>query len=466
MLERKIEFADYLMLLAIRYLYLFLTVAMLNGVWYRGYGSYGVDFSIGKELVAGLTYLVIAFLYILIMREGTFRTILVHILFCIYYIPLSCSFSINNLSISYFIASTIYVVLMILFLSGRSKVSEGSLEKRKSTPNFDAIMNSKLIWLVFLAICILYIIYKISYNGFNLNLSLGQDEVYSNRAEYLDYRTNVSGSVTAYATTFLSGIVSFVIPAFLYFSLRRKDFLGVLVSALTLLSQFSVSSGKSGLFFVGIIIYIILCEQFNLLSSFNSLFTKSILLLLLVTLAEYIISGKSVIYWYILRRELYIPSWIGSMYYEYFTNNTALYFSDSVFLLQSVIPNSYDFSSVELISRNYFNGAIPSPNAGLFAEAVMQCGYIGVILFPVLISLLMKSIGKIFDRYGLGFSCLAAAQVAISLTNVPILRTDSILSIFSFAVLMGIGLYLSNKKVTGVRESMVADTGCKTAELE
>lgn len=451
MLERRINFSEYLFLVAIRYLYLYLTVVMLDGLWYQGYGSYGIDFSFEKEILASAIFLIFTLFYTLRMQEGSFSSILAHVLYCIYYIPLNCSFSINNLSLGYFVASTIYSCLLFWFLSGLTKTKIQNVETTQRTKNLDSIINNKLVWLALFVICGLYIAYKLNYNGLEFSLSLSQDDVYSNRADYVDYRSSSSGTLGAYITATLIGIIDFASPVFLYFSLRRRDGFGIAVSIFTLLCQFSVSSSKSNIFFIGILIFIFICERLNLLDRFNALFTRAIFLLMIVTLFEYIVTGNSIIYWYLLRRELYMPSWIGSMYFDFFTNNPALFFSDSTFALQSFIPDRYSLSSVELISESYFEGAMPSPNAGLFAEAMMQCGFFGILLFPLITSVLVRFAGNIFDRFGLGLACLVAVRASISLTNIPILRTDSILSLFAFAMLLAAALFFSKKRYSSRR---------------
>lgn len=441
MFRRKIEFIDLIILLIIRYLYLYLTVSMLEGVWYRGYGSYGIQFSIEREMLAGIVFLGMAFLYILRMQEGSFKGILIHILFCIYYIPLNCSYSLNSLSLTYFVASTLYALLIILLLTLQN--SDSTVKSDKQCVLSNKLLYDRLLWLILCIICILYIMYKISYNGLNFSLSLSQDDVYTNRADYVDYREGISGSIMAYTITLLTSVSGYVCPVFLYMSLKRKNSIGITLSVVTLLSLFSVSSSKSSLFFVGILIYVLVCEHYGWLGQFNKLFTRVFLMMMLVTLVEYLLTGKSIIYWNLLRREMYIPSWMGSMYFDYFTEHSALFFSDSAFLLQTVIPDKYALTSVELISDAYFNNAIPSPNSGLLAEAIMQCGYLGVVVFPPLVYLLLSRVGKVFASYGLGLSSLIAVKVALQLTNIPILRTDSVLSIFAFTLLMAAILYLN-----------------------
>ena len=295
--NRKIRFSDYILLVLIRYIYLYLTFSILDGVWYKGYGSYGISFSLEHELISGFVYLITTFIYILRMREGSFTGILAHVLFCIYYVPLSCSYSLNELPLEYFVATTIYSVLLIVSLTSLHGEPKNCMEVRNTPKALDRILNRRITWLVFSLLCIGYIAYKINYNGLDFTLSLSQDDVYTNREDYVNYRAEMAGSPAAYATTMLTSVIGYVYPVFLYISLLRKNTIGIVLSLLTLLCQFSVSSSKSSIFFIGILIYVFICEKKGVLDRFNSLFTKAFFALMLVTVFEYIIFNYSVIYW-------------------------------------------------------------------------------------------------------------------------------------------------------------------------
>lgn len=58
-------------------------------------------------------------------------------------------------------------------------------------------------------------------------------------------------------------------------------------------------------------------------------------------------------------------------------------------LVRMVYPGSYEHGAVTVISENCFPG-IPSPNTGLFAEAFLQMGYWGIIVFPAIYAYILK----------------------------------------------------------------------------
>ena len=116
-LTRKIPIKEWFVLITIRYLYLATTILALDGVWYRGYGSYGINFNVEKEFIASIVFIIISLIYVLKMKEKSSRGTLIHAIFILYLIPLNCSFGVNNATFDYFFLSTAYSLVLILCLT-------------------------------------------------------------------------------------------------------------------------------------------------------------------------------------------------------------------------------------------------------------------------------------------------------------------------------------------------------------
>ena len=89
-----------------------------------------------------------------------------------------------------------------------------------------------------------------------------------------------------------------------------------------------------------------------------------------------------------------------------------------------------------MINDNYFGGYVPSPNTGLFADAYMNLGIVGVLTYQMIISYVLHKSDGIYQEYGSGIMNVMAVKLAIHLTNVPLLRTDFILSYFLFTFVL------------------------------
>lgn len=429
-----------LSLLLIRDLYIFLTVDILERYWYPGTDSYGIDFDISKEIIASIVFIAISLIYVHREGKSTFQDALLHVIMVLYYIPMNASYSINNLPTEFFVLTNCYCIILILILSKSRKphneagfLLDESREKQISSDAID-IFDSMFLRIFCFVICTSFIIYKLSYNGLFFSLSIGTEYVYDTRNAYVEYRSAIAGSFISYiisAFTSLSGIVA---PVYFYISLVKTRVFPVLISLLCILSQYSISSGKGSLFFLAIVVFVYWMQKRDYIQSFKSIFNFGMIIVLLLSWLAWFCIKSDAFFMVIIRREMYFPSWISSMYYDFFSGNPKLLFGDSVFLLQKMLPNPYGRSTVlELINSEYFWGHMPHPNTGLFAEAYMHLGAIGIAIFPLLICLMVNLMDRAFIHYGDSFCVLLGIKTGLTITNVPILRTDFVLSYFVLA---------------------------------
>ena len=429
-------------LVAIRTIYLTLCYIVLQDLWYPGTNGYQIDFSLARDLAASFIY-IISCIYIspLFYKVSlSFNELICSILFILYYIPLNCSYSLNDLPTAYFIFSNIFFLLLAVLLR-KSNMNEGDSGTKSKV---DVFADSRKIRAALFTVCCLMILYKISYNGLSINLSLDSSDVYSNRAAYDQYKSGIAGSPVAYLLSILINLGSYMAPVYLYISIRRKRLCETALSLFAVLSTFSLSSGKDNIYFLAIIFFVIMSNtlHWNIDNPFPFI-TVGFLLLLIVSAVAIFAWDSDWLYMAIIRRTMYLPIWIGSKYYDFFTSNTPLFFSDSVFMLQSILPSPYTQGVLDIISHGYFNGTVASPNTGLFAEAVMHLGYIGPLLYPLLIAALIRKTSRVIDGFERGLMLIIAAKLAIQLINVPILRTDFILSYFLFVLV----IYMVDRRI-------------------
>lgn len=435
-------------LLLLRYLYIILVVNILKDAWYSGTGGYGISFNLEKELVSVTVYfgIVLVFARLYSMQKTSFSQNIAVILMILYFIPLSCSFSLNNLSYIYFFSTTLFTALVLFLLCRKNKTSAEGFD----ASNIESFKNNKTINIVCATLCIILIVYKLSYNGLDFNLSLDSDDVYSNRADYAEYRSMISGSIFAYFLVVLLNVCEYVAPIYCYLSIKQKNYFGAALALITIVSSFSLASGKGGLLFLGVLVLVLFADKLQIkLNNPSILITSVMMVLFIVAVIDFLFIHSNVLFSSIIRRVMYIPAWMGTFYYDFFTNNLPLFFSDSAIGLQIIIPTQYESGVLNLISQTYFQGTVPSPNTGLFAEAIMQLGYLGVVVFPFIISVILRSCGSVYEKMGKGIALLVATKAAIQLMNVPILRTDFILSFVLlavvFAMIMKKELQLSRK---------------------
>jgi hypothetical protein len=370
-------------------------------------------------------------------EKGTLVDSLMTILFVIYYIPLNAAFSLNNTDYSFFWKSNLYFFLILLFVNWFIKAPKNApnLLNNDKDPICKAF-DPTFVQLMCIFVCLFCIAYKISYNGFSFSLSFESDDVYSTRGEFQNSLDEMSGSLFSYIFSIVRNLADMIIPLYLYYAITQKKPMGLLMSLLALLSMFAVKSSKASMLFVLVVLAMAVLRKTKFVKTFCMWFSAGILGLMLVCLLEKALLDSSRIYMLLVRRMLYYPAWLNSLYFEFFDQNAKVMWSQDTFLLQMIQPSRYPEGILATISNYFYKGEIPSPNTGLFAEAYMHWGNLGIVLYPMLLTCIIKFSQKVFTKFGDALAILVAAKLVLKLTNVPMVRTDFMLSFTLFTVAM------------------------------
>lgn len=435
-------------LLLIKYLYIFLVVMILKDQWYVGYGSYGIAFVLWKELLGSIVFLAICAVYMTINIEKTLTDTILYFLLVLSYIPVNSAFSINNQPFAFFISSNLYFLLIIVAVSCGIKlikkaqaysVQKGSYKTQVIQTE---LYNDRNVAGFCIFICCTFILYKLMYNGLSLSVSMNYEDVYGNRAVFTEYLDRISRTLFSYLFAILRNATSFVAPFYIIISLMRKKWGQVVLGLTCTLAQYAVFSGKGTLLFIPIVFGVYLCYRMHLLQYIKRVFTIGMVGLLIVCLLEHFLLKNDRVFTLIIRRMMYAPAWLNTMYYEYFTENGPVLWTQNVFLLQNILQPVYEVGPLQLISETYFGGQVPSPNTGLFAEAVMHFGMVGVLIYPVLIAIVLLIFDAIFEKYGMCIQIFVAIKLALQLQNTPMTRTDFVLSYYFCAFMLFVLPYL------------------------
>lgn len=425
-------------LFAIKLMYIALTVALLSGKWYVGHGSYDIVFCWWKELIASAVFFGVSSAYVRLDFGKGLLSATTHLLFLFYYIPLNSAFAVNDASFGFFLMSNGYFVVLLaaLYAANRFNVRTTTPSARLLSPK--PLYSGRLIRLFCAALCVLFILHKLSYNGLSLSLSFQSEDVYGNRSEYTEYLQSISGTVWSYLLSILRNLAPTVLPFYILISLQRKKVLPLVLSGLCMLAAFSVSSEKSKLLMPMVAVGIFILHKLNVTSHFKRVSEVGVLCLLSACSLLAIV-GANGLYTLLVRREMYMPAWLNTLYYDYFSQHAKVFWSQDVFLLDNLIPSSYEISPLYVISNEYFAGLVPSPNTGMFADAYLQFGAIGaLIIYPVLLAALIGFAERAVEPYGKAVSALISFQLVLKLNNVPLLRTDMVLSSITFLVFLWI----------------------------
>lgn len=426
----------------IRWCYMYLTKNVLFPLSYgTTHPHYGIDYSLEKDIISSVIYLIESVLLFTLKRESTFKDHLLHMFFIVYFMPLNAVAPLDNAGYDFLFLSNIYIVEIIVLLSINKEYTRKKASKQTNTTIYGdhTVFVDRRIRCFCFIICLLFIAFKISVNGFHFSLQLIGEETYENRLATIEFINRTATTTFGRVANLIANLATYIAPIYLLISLKQKKALEIMVALLTILSQFSLYSMKGHLLFIPIVFAIAFYkDQYSLLKIIYGGGAASFFILLLAWEKF----GLSRIYYVIVRRAMYSPTWMNMIYFDFFSTHTKLFLTDEVFLLRHFLPVIYKERALTLISKYYFGGLMASPNNGMFAEGYMQFGIIGILAYPVIYKFVFDWVEKVYKNFSKQLNLLICAIIAINLPNVGMFRSSFVMSfIFTTAVLWLIQKY-------------------------
>lgn len=243
---------------------------------------------------------------------------------------------------------------------------------------FRGVSNKRglLIYSLTMAICSLVILYVWArYAHFRINLSLLN--VYDLRADASEFNMPL-------LLTYLYSACRGLAPVLLGYSLFRRN--GALIcwnSILTLL-LFSVDGVKSVVFSAIVVVaaYFLVVKKTIEPSTFVYCVAALGIFACLMSL-----SGFSYVSETLLRRVVYLPNYLASAFYELSVHSGPDYFRQG-FLRFFGAKSTYSVPLAQLVGEMYYIGG--NANSGLLADAVMNLGAVGPLVYPLLLTGLLR----------------------------------------------------------------------------
>ena len=378
---------------------------------YIGILTYGVDVNTDKLLSAWIIFVLTSFWlhHVLLKKQSNINTCLM-IVFYLYYIPLNSSYYLNNEHISFLILSSMF--WLILCTIANVKVSIRNKHAHEITNvEIAEICNSKIFYVVLLAISLGCVIYAYQYNGLIFTLNIV--DIYDARAEYVGSSSMLESILYNFGGTLL-------IPIALLYSLKTKKRGLLILSIIAQLAVFSIARQKGHLLIIGIVIIIFFLFKKNIIRFFKFLIPYACCIALMLSGVEKVLLSSDTIFMLFVRRMMYIPAWLNTIYFDFFSKNKLLLWTQDVFLVNRLGFNRYDDSVLDMINYQYFMGYVASPNTGLFAEAYMHFGEIGAMIYPIVIVILLRVLFRYASYYDQEIQLLVVVSVSMSLTSLPV----------------------------------------------
>lgn len=384
--------------LKILYDYLILTCLPSN---YMIGVSYGINFNLFKYSIGWIIY--IFFLYSLVITfSDTFINYVVVVCFFMCFLPAVSSFGLNDADGMYILFQTIYWSLLFIFLIGLKKIKYKNIFSKK-------ISKGKFFfYIIFSLFAIIIILFCYKYNHFKISFNL---------ADVYDIRAAAVGNIPIYISWIKTSFGTITIPFLIVFCINKKQYVLVIILAILDILLFSIAMDKTYLLKLAISFGIGFIFP-KLYFKFYTIVSSVILLGFLSSLIEHIILGTHFLFFLVIRRMFYVPSWMNIIYFDFFSTSPKLFLSQGVFVLSKFFPSVYDINYLALINNQYFYGTMPSPNTGFFAEAYSQLGVFGIIIFPLLNCVFFLFIDSVLGTCSSSCKAICSFCLASSITNI------------------------------------------------
>lgn len=271
-------------------------------------------------------------------------------------------------------------------------------------PAFHFISKEKLQIILLLVACAYIASIFMLGGGQYLNFDLSR--VYDFRSDASSNLPDVYGYISP-----LIGKV--VVPiGFVLALIQRKFVMAFLLTCCSVLI-FGLTAHKSTLF-APLLIFLVysVSERKRIPLKLNA----AILLLLSIALLDFWMYeryGDGIFGWVgnlVMRRSFLVPGHINYMYYDFFSQNNFVLFSNSRFSL-GMMEYEYPLDVAHLIGSIYHNDEKLSANAGWLGSGYMQAGFVGLLIYALIIAVIFKYIDAC--AHASGNRALITASVAV-----------------------------------------------------
>lgn len=243
-------------------------------------------------------------------------------------------------------------------------------------PQFNKFETDNFQFLVMLILCASVIIYSYINTGIRFHFSI--IDVYDLRSEARLFNA-------PFPLNYLVSLADNLLPFFVVYGLYRKKWILSAIVLFIVYINFSIAGTKQIVFtmvfgIAGFFFVKKFSDSYRLIAAAN--------ILLILSIIEELVFKSSAITNIFGYRVLFIPAELHYAYYSYFQINDFLYFSQSIF---KWIWQGSNNDNIQFLIGEYTIGEYSArANNGLFSDAYMNFGIIGVILFPLFICLYLR----------------------------------------------------------------------------
>ena len=309
-------------------------------------------------------------------RSGAPSRTVLHFIYLIQFVPFTTMLGFSCFPAGFCIFTAAYWIMMAVFsffLLKKETHSAGPADPfAEQTAAFEAAI------LVISGLTALYFGYI---SGFRINLSILQ--AYDMRIEARTV-SKLPGS------TYLLGASRILIPSGLIYAIRRKKLW--MAAALAVFAALNYSfDGSKTLYFLCVVAVLTALFYNRRFNKFIPFFLNALLVL---GFLESLVASDPLLYRLLIRRLFFVPNVINNAYYDHMLTHAPNMFSNLLRFFG--VHGSYDIAFV--VGDVYFHSPEMSANTGTVGDALWQFRYLGAIILPALIVLLLKLLDRCTRR--------------------------------------------------------------------
>nr|WP_297705282.1 hypothetical protein [uncultured Butyrivibrio sp.] len=277
--------------------------------------------------------------------------------------------------------------------------------KKVVIPNYMVEDRAVFSFSIIAALVIVYI--SARYTGFRFGI--GISSVYSLRSEVRTYGIPI---VINYMFCWTRTLISI----FYAYSLYQRKWIQAIIFVVLQILAFNIDGMKSTLFMIPLVSAVILFVAKEKMDIVLGISIASIVIFV-CALMEPNIFGTYITCIYIVYRTFFLPTHIGSSFFDYFTSHEPDYFRSS-FLRRLGIGSPYSPPGIDfIISGTYYGSENSAANNGLISDAIANLGIMGVVIMPLVVCMVLRYLDRCTARLNMEIILVVAFSVSLILMN-------------------------------------------------
>lgn len=330
---------------------------------------------------------------------------ILYVLFIMHVVPFTSMVAFGQFEMTFIISNTVFWLL--LFCLSCYYPEKNRAKKLKLAPY--RLHGEKQIKIIAIAFGVVILYISARYAHFRFNLSL--DDVYAQRSEAEAYNMP---SVLVYFFSWTRPVNTVLIAYFI----RKKMNLYAAATIVIQLLSFSIDGLKTTLFLLAFAVAINMLPKVKY-RVMNGIILSGICCVNMLSMLLHKLTGSIYLVSLLCRRVFFEPVKISGYYFDYFTNNQPDYFRQSFLRL---LGFSSPYPTIPVMISEVYEKNSSFANNGLISDAITNMGYVGILIFPVALFLLLR----VLDRSSKGLDsriCITIAMyLSIVLTNSFLMR--------------------------------------------